>query len=108
MVKLDYTLESPEERKELVEKILAEVEKMKNTQKVRSKEIPQLKKAGESIGEAESSRIMFFPEYDDSGIAAVIKKIEDIGENGDFILLKASRGLSLERIRNNLEKDSGF
>lgn len=68
----------------------------------------EMKKAGESIGEAESSRIMFFPEYDDSGIAAVIKKIEDIGENGDFILLKASRGLSLERIRNNLEKDSGF
>lgn len=56
--------------------ILAEVEKMKNTQKVRSKEIPQLKKAGES-----TDALMAELKQLSETIKTLDKEVADVEEN---------------------------
>lgn len=56
--------------------ILAEVEKMKNTQKVRSKEIPQLKKAGES-----TDALMEELKQLSETIKTLDKEVADVEEN---------------------------
>ncbi len=59
----------------------------------------------ESENPAES-RLFYFEDYSDDGIKAVSEKISEIACPNDFILLKGSHGIALERLLPLLEENS--
>jgi UDP-N-acetylmuramoyl-tripeptide--D-alanyl-D-alanine ligase len=58
----------------------------------------EMKTAAESAAKAGADRILYFPGCDDASIEKVAQSILDFTRDGDFILLKGSRGIGLERI----------
>ena len=52
-----------------------------------------------------SCRMEYFSTYTDSDIALAARHIKDFASSGDFILLKASHGIALDRLILKLEEN---